>query len=123
MIHASATQAGLATALRLAGDEALVVELSWYGGGDVAVPLGEAFHSRRLRLVSSQVGQVAPSHRPRWSHRRRMDAAVRLLADPALDCLIAPAVDFHDLPALLPNILNAPGGVLCQLIRYPEAPK
>ena len=119
VIHASATQAGLATALRLAGDEALVVELSWYGAGDVAVPLGEAFHSRRLRLVSSQVGQVAQSHRPRWPHRRRMDAAVRLLADPALDCLMAPAVDFHDLPALLPDILNAPGGVLCQLIRYP----
>jgi hypothetical protein len=119
VIHASATPAGLATALRLAGDEALLVELSWYGAGDVAVPLGEAFHSRRLRLISSQVGQVAPSHRPRWSHRRRMDAAIRLLADPVLDCLIAPAVDFHDLPALLPDILNAPGGVLCQLIRYP----
>jgi hypothetical protein len=119
VIHASATQAGLATALRLAGDEALVVELSWYGAGDVAAPLGEAFHSRRLRLISSQVGQVAPSHRPRWSHRRRMDAAVRLLADPALDCLIAPAVDFHDLPARLPDILNEPGGVICQLIRYP----
>jgi hypothetical protein len=121
VIHASATPAGLATALRCAGQEASVVELSWYGAGDVAVPLGEAFHSRRLRLLSSQVGEVAPMHRPRWSHRRRMDAAVRLLADPALDCLIAPAVDFHDLPALLPKILNAPGDVLCQLIRYPAS--
>jgi threonine dehydrogenase-like Zn-dependent dehydrogenase len=121
VIHASATPAGLVTALRCAGQEASVVELSWYGAGDVAVPLGEAFHSRRLRLLSSQVGEVAPMHRPRWSHRRRMDAAVRLLADPALDCLIAPAVDFHDLPALLPKILNAPGDVLCQLIRYPAS--
>jgi threonine dehydrogenase-like Zn-dependent dehydrogenase len=120
VIHASATAAGLATALRLAGQEAAVVELSWYGAGDVAAPLGEAFHSRRLRLVSSQVGEVAPMHRPRWSHRRRMDAAVRMLADPALDCLIGPAVDFHDLPARLPKILNEPGDVLCQLIRYPE---
>jgi len=121
VIHASATAAGLATALRLAGSEAAVVELSWYGAGEVAVPLGEAFHSRRLRLISSQVGQVAPSHRPRWSHARRMDAALALLADPALDAVIAPAVDFHDLPARLPEILTAPGGVLCQLIRYPAA--
>jgi NADPH:quinone reductase-like Zn-dependent oxidoreductase len=119
VIHASATATGLATALRLAGEEASVVELSWYGAGEVAVPLGEAFHSRRLRLISSQVGQVARSHRPRWSHGRRMDAAVRLLADPALDCLISPAVDFHDLPARLPKILAESRDVLCQLIRYP----
>jgi len=121
VIHASASAAGLATALRLAGNEASVVELSWYGAGDVAVPLGEAFHSRRLRLISSQVGQVAPSRRPRWSYARRMEAAIRLLADPVLDALIAPAVDFHDLPAQLPKILSAPSGVLCQLIRYPGA--
>jgi len=67
VFHASATAAGLATALRIAGQEATVAELSWYGAGEVAAPLGEAFHSRRLRLVSSQVGEVAPSHRPRWS--------------------------------------------------------
>jgi len=121
VIHASASAAGLATALRLAGEEASVVELSWYGAGEVPVALGEAFHSRRLRLVSSQVGQVPASRRPRWSHRRRLAAAVALLADPALDCLLAPAIDFHDLPARLPDILAAPGGVLCQLIRYPAA--
>ena len=68
VFHASATPAGLATALRLAGDEATVIELSWYGATEVTAPLGQAFHSRRLRLISSQVGQVAPSHRPRWSH-------------------------------------------------------
>ena len=121
VIHASATASGLATALRLAGEEASVVELSWYGVGEVAAPLGEAFHSRRLRLISSQVGQVASSRRPRWSHARRMDAAVRLLADPALDCLISPAVDFHDLPARLPKILTESRDVLCQLVRYPAS--
>jgi len=121
VIHASASQAGLATALRLAGNEATVLELSWYGAAEVAVPLGETFHSRRLRLISSQVGQVAPSHRPRWSYGRRMDAALALLADPVLDAMITPAVDFHDLPAQLRRILTGPGGVLCQLIRYPGA--
>jgi threonine dehydrogenase-like Zn-dependent dehydrogenase len=121
VIHASAAASGLATALRLAGNEATVLELSWYGAGDVTVPLGGAFHSRRLRLISSQVGQVAPSHRPRWSHSRRLAAALALLTDPAFDALIAPAVDFHALPAALPRILTGPDGVLCQLIRYPAA--
>jgi len=119
VIHASAAQAGLATALRLAGDEASVIELSWYGSAEVAAPLGEAFHSRRLRLISSQVGKVAASHRPRWSHRRRLGAALGLLNDDALDALIAPAVDFHDLPALLPKLVGSSGGALCPLIRYP----
>jgi NADPH:quinone reductase-like Zn-dependent oxidoreductase len=121
VFHASATAAGLATALRLAGDEATVVELSWYGTGEVAAPLGQDFHSRRLRLVSSQVGRVAPSHRPRWPHGRRLAAALALLADPVLDRLLAPAVAFHDLPARLPEIFGSQTDARCPLIRYPEA--
>ncbi len=121
VFHASASASGLATALRLAGEEASVVELSWYGSGDVAAPLGEAFHSRRLRLVSSQVGKVAPSHRARWSRGRRLEAALALLGDPVLDALIAPAVDFEDLPARLPAIFDPASDVICQLIRYPAA--
>jgi NADPH:quinone reductase-like Zn-dependent oxidoreductase len=121
VVHTSASGAGLSTALRLAGDEATVLELSWYGSDDVAVPLGSAFHSRRLRLVSSQVGKVAPSHRARWSHRRRLAAALALLTDPALDALLAPAVAFRDLPHKLPDILAPASGALCQLIRYPAA--
>jgi threonine dehydrogenase-like Zn-dependent dehydrogenase len=118
VIHASGTAAGLATALSLAAFEATVLELSWYGDAQVPVPLGGAFHSRRLRLVSSQVGHVAPSHRASWTHHRRLAEAVALLADARLDALLAPAVRFHDLPARLPDILEAKSGVLCQLIAY-----
>src|SRR5204862_919665 len=103
VFHASASAKGLATALGLAGEEATIVELSWYGSGEVAAPLGEAFHSRRLRLVSSQVGKVAPSHRSRWTHRRRLAAARPLLDAPALDLLLAPATAFEERPANLPS--------------------
>jgi len=118
VIHASANAAGLATALRLAGFEATVIELSWYGAGEVAVPLGAEFHSRRLRLVSSQVGHVAASRRARWDHRRRLAAALTLLDDPALDALLAPAIAFAELPARLPQILGPASGPLCQAIEY-----
>jgi hypothetical protein len=118
VVHASGTSAGLATALALAGAEATVLEMSWYGEGEVPVPLGGAFHSRRLRLISSQVGQVSPSHRPRWTHGRRLAAAVALLDDARLDALLAPAVAFAELPARLSDILAAESGVLCQLIAY-----
>ena len=46
VVHASASAQGLATALSLAGNEATLLELSWYGDADVPVPLGGAFHSR-----------------------------------------------------------------------------
>ncbi|MCW7540198.1 zinc-binding alcohol dehydrogenase [Aquabacterium sp. A7-Y] len=65
VVHASGHPAGLATALGLAGFEATVLELSWYGRRPVQVPLGEAFHARRLTLQSSQVGQVATARRGR----------------------------------------------------------
>jgi NADPH:quinone reductase-like Zn-dependent oxidoreductase len=121
VFHASGSAAGLATALRLAGEEASIVEVSWYGSGDIAAPLGEAFHSRRLRIVSSQVGKVAASHRPRWSHRRRLAAALALLRDPMLDRLLAPPLAFEDLPARLPEVFAADSNVICPLIRYPAA--
>jgi threonine dehydrogenase-like Zn-dependent dehydrogenase len=118
VFHASASAAGLATALALAGDEASIIELSWYGAGDVPVPLGGAFHSRRLRLISSQVGKVAPSRRAEFTHARRLAAAIDLLADPALDALLAPAVKFPDLPQQLPRLLAPETDVLCPVIDY-----
>jgi threonine dehydrogenase-like Zn-dependent dehydrogenase len=118
VIHTSASEAGLATALRLAAFEATVLELSWYGAKEIKVPLGGAFHSQRLKLVSSQVGHVAPSRRATWTHRRRLEEALRLLDDPVLDALLAPPMAFADLPAKLPEILKPTSGVLCQLVRY-----
>ena len=119
VVHASGNPGGLGTALALAGEEATVLEMSWYGDAPVTAPLGGPFHSRRLRLISSQVGQIAPSHRPRWSHGRRLAAALALLTDARLDALLAPPVLFQDLAQRLPEILDARNGILCQPIAYP----
>jgi NADPH:quinone reductase-like Zn-dependent oxidoreductase len=121
VFHCSATPAGLANAIASAGNEAVIVEMSWYGEGTIPVPLGGAFHSRRLRLVSSQVGQVSPGRRPRWTHQRRLDAAIRLLDDERLDAMITEEVAFGDLPGAIPRILadGAPG--LVTAVRYPGA--
>jgi threonine dehydrogenase-like Zn-dependent dehydrogenase len=121
VFHASGAPQGLVTALELAGDEAKVIELSWYGEGEVPLALGGAFHSRRLSIIASQVSKIAPSHRPRWTHARRMAAALGLLSDVRLEVLLAPPVRFADLPARLPRILSPGSGVLCQRINYPPA--
>jgi len=120
VVHASASESGLAGALGLAGNQARVVEMSWFGGTRPAVPLGEAFHSRRLALIASQVGQLPPHRKPRWSLRRRLELAVELLAEPALDQLISGASAFESMPGDLPDILAGSGEVLCHRIDYPD---
>jgi len=118
VIHASATEAGLATALELAGVEATVVEASWFGAVEPQVPLGAAFHSRRLTLKSSQVGEVPPARRVRWSRRRRLETALALLRDPKFDVLITGEVAFADLPARLPDLLGPDPVGLATIVRY-----
>lgn len=119
VFHTSASAAGLACAIGCAGSEATVVEMSWYGEKAVTVGLGGPFHSRRLRLISSQVGQVAASHRPRWTYRRRMEAALRILADqPILDLLVADEIAFADAVKKLPQVLADEVAGLAPVIRY-----
>ena len=81
VVHASGQPEGLTSALAIAGIEATIVEASWYGSRPVTLPLGEAFHSRRLTLKSSQVGRVPPDRASRWNPRRRMKLALELLRD------------------------------------------
>lgn len=119
VIHASGSGEGLATALELAGFEAAVVELSWFGDTRVSLPLGEAFHSRRLAIRSSQVSSIAAPVRARFSPRRRLELAFELLADPALDALITGETAFDELPAELVRLARSPAGTLCRRIVYP----
>ena len=119
VFHASASAPGLALALASAGREARVVELSWYGDHDIPVSLGGAFHSRRLHLMASQVGEIAASRRPRWSHARRMAKALDLLDDARLDALVTDEVAFADAASRMPELLapDAPG--LFTVLAYP----
>jgi NADPH:quinone reductase-like Zn-dependent oxidoreductase len=120
VFHTSASASGLKCAIGCAGLEATVVEMSWYGDKPVEVGLGGAFHSRRLRLVSSQVGQVSPGRRPRWDFRRRMQAALLLLDQPALDLLVAEDIAFEDAARELPRILAPGAHGLAPVIRYAQ---
>lgn len=119
VFHCSGNAAGLETALSLAGLEAEVVELSWYGEAPVPAPLGRWFHPGRIALRSSQVGQVAPLQRPRWTHRDRLALALRLLQAPVFDRLIDGETAFAALPQALAELAGAGPGVLCRAVRYP----
>lgn len=121
IIHASADPAGLRHALTLCAFEGRIVEASWFGTREATLPLGEAFHAKRLSIVSTQVGAVSPAMRGRRTHAERMALALSLLADARLDALVGPATRFEDLPGAMPGLLNPPPGEvppLCPLVTY-----
>jgi threonine dehydrogenase-like Zn-dependent dehydrogenase len=118
VIHASGSASGLALALAIAGFEATIVEMSWYGDQAVPVALGEGFHARRLTIKSSQVGAVAASQRARRSAAERMQLAMSMLADPVLDALITGESEFESLPQVMAQLASAPDDTLCHRIRY-----
>ncbi len=118
VIHASGSADGLALALLVAGFEATIVELSWYGDAAISVALGGGFHARRLTLKSSQVGHVATVQRPRWDTRRRMALALSLLAHDELDALITGESAFDELPSVMATLATSPGDAICHRITY-----
>ncbi len=118
VIHASGTAEGLRAALRIAAVDTTIVEASWYGTREVSLPLGEAFHARRLTIRSSQVGHVPPDRAGAWSRDRRLRFALTLLADDRLDTLVTGENRFEEVPEVLARLSDEPGDTLCHRIRY-----
>ena len=118
VFHASGSSQGLATALRLAGDEAEIIELSWYGDAEVSAPLGAAFHPGRLTLRSSQVGRLPLTQLRRWNHAERLRLALSLLAQPVLEHLLDGPSPFSTLPQVLPRVAAPDSGALCHVVDY-----
>ena len=121
VIHASASPEGLKLALSRCGFEGRVVEASWFGDKLCDLPLGEAFHAKRLQLVSTQVGAVSPAMRGRRTHGDRLALALGLLSDARLDALLGPDIPFAELPARMGAVLLPEPGApqpLCPVVTY-----
>ncbi|MEQ9449424.1 MAG: zinc-binding alcohol dehydrogenase [Rhodospirillaceae bacterium] len=104
VIHTSATEDGLRRALECAAPDGRIIEASWFGDKKIALPLGEAFHSRRLRIISSQVGAIPPSHRSRWTPAQRIQEALSHLRDDKFDALITNQIRFEESSEKLPKL-------------------
>jgi 2-desacetyl-2-hydroxyethyl bacteriochlorophyllide A dehydrogenase len=118
LVHASGAPDGLASALELAGKEARVVEMSWYGKQQVSLPLGQAFHAKRLTVRSSQVGSIPPLQAPRWTYARRLALALDLLGDEVLDWLITSECPFESLPDAMAELATRDAFELCKRVVY-----
>ena len=126
VIHVSGQEAGLARALEITGDDATIVEASWYGEQAPTVPLGADFHARRLRIIASQVGEVAAGQRLRRTRQQRMQAALAALDDDRFDDLITGASSWRKLPSVLQDLTTASqlaATTLCHVLDYDEIEK
>lgn len=118
VFHTSASSAGLQTAIDSLDFEGTVIEMSWYGSRPSKISLGGNFHANRVRIVSSQVGTVAPARRVSTSRRDRLSRALAMLADASFDSLITETVRFRDLPAALPRLLAPDAAGIATAIDY-----
>jgi 2-desacetyl-2-hydroxyethyl bacteriochlorophyllide A dehydrogenase len=79
LIELSGQPSALARGLGLLAHEGRALVASWYGTKDVSLPLGGAFHRRRLLLQSTQVSTIPAHLGPRWTVARRRKTARALL--------------------------------------------
>ncbi len=80
VIDASGNPDAPAMALNLLAHEGVLLIASWFGVKPVTLPLGGAFHRRRLTIRSTQVSTVPARLSGTWSPSRRRRETVELLA-------------------------------------------
>lgn len=76
----SGSPAALNLAVEITGYNGRVLIGSWYGQKQAPLNLGGRFHRSHMRLISSQVSQIAPQWSGRWQKSRRLQLAWRMLA-------------------------------------------
>lgn len=121
VVHTSGSDAGLARALEITGDDGTVVEASWFGDERPAVPLGADFHARRLTITSSQVGEVPTGHRARRTRGDRMRTALAALDDDRFDALMTGVSPWQDLPRVMDDLsgdTDTAAATLCHVFDY-----
>jgi 2-desacetyl-2-hydroxyethyl bacteriochlorophyllide A dehydrogenase len=96
VIEASGSGEALASGLALLRREGTALVASWYGSRDVTLPLGGAFHRRRLTIRSTQVSTIPARLSASWDRRRRLRAARDLLSQLPLEQVATNTFAFED---------------------------
>jgi threonine dehydrogenase-like Zn-dependent dehydrogenase len=81
IIDASGNPDAPGLALDMLAHEGTLLVASWFGVKPVVLPLGGAFHRRRLTIRSTQVSTIPARLSTRWTVSRRRLAAAELLPE------------------------------------------
>jgi 2-desacetyl-2-hydroxyethyl bacteriochlorophyllide A dehydrogenase len=118
LLELSGSPAALAGSLDLLSHEGTALVGSWYGRQHVELPLGGAFHRRRLTIRSSQVSTIPAALSGRWDVGRRRRIAVALLGELPLGALATTEFAFGDAARAYRALDSREPGVLHVALRY-----
>ena len=120
VVEASGSPSALPPALDLLRHEGHVLVASWYGTKDVTLPLGGAFHRRRLTIRSTQVSTIPAHLSARWTRDRRRSTAQGLLGELPLDVLATHTFPFRDAPGAFAALDRGDEGLVHVALSYEE---
>ena len=119
LVELSGAPAALPGALALLAHEGTALVGSWYGKQEVVLPLGGAFHRRRLTIRSSQVSTIPAALAGRWDVARRRRVAAALLDVLPLSALATTEIPFDEAPQAYAALDRRAPGVVHVALRYP----
>lgn len=106
----------LDTTLDQLREEGQLICCAWFGTSPIHMHLGHAFHSKRLKIISSQVGKIPQQLRANWSYKKRNTLALKLLEHSSWSNLPKSITPFNELSRKYPaKLIDHP---LIQLISY-----
>jgi 2-desacetyl-2-hydroxyethyl bacteriochlorophyllide A dehydrogenase len=118
VVELSGAPGALAEALPLLAHEGTAVVGSWYGRQQVSLPLGGAFHRRRLTIRSSQVSTIPAALAGRWDVARRRRVAAGLLDVLPLSALATTEFPFDEAPRAYEALDRRTPGIVHIALRH-----
>lgn len=118
LVELSGAPRALTDGLDLLAHEGTALVGSWYGVKPVPMPLGGAFHRRRLCIRSSQVSTVPAALSAHWDVSRRRTVALALLAELPLARIATTEYPFEAAAEAYAAVDRGDPGVLHVALRY-----
>ena len=118
VVDATGQPSALAPALDLLAHEGEALVCSWYGTKEVSLPLGGAFHRRRLTIRSTQVSTIPARLAGRWDIARRRRVAAELLQELPLKLLATHEVPFDRADDAYAALDRGEPGMMHVALRY-----
>lgn len=118
VIECSGSPPVLAAALDHLDHEGTALVASWYGDKPVGLPLGGAFHRRRLSIRSTQVSSIPRALQDDWTFEKRTARAVELMKELPLEVLATHTFPLEDVQRAFEAADSAADGLIHAALSY-----
>jgi threonine dehydrogenase-like Zn-dependent dehydrogenase len=105
-------------ALNMLAHEGTLLVASWFGTKPVVLPLGGAFHRRRLTIRSTQVSTVPARLSGTWSRSRRRRETIELMTGLPLTQLCTHVYDFDHAAEAFRAVDQGTPGLMHAVLNY-----